>query len=361
MNIGTKQVQVDWRAWLPLAGGTLLLLLGVFCAWQTWLIADEGRAVARVHAAQEEAVKAVSDEIANQRRSVEQALSAVDPTRLISDPQQSAAALRQRLPQALKLELYSGDLNEVLRANYREFGYAKAAQLMAAQSAAGVPLAQSVAHGDGRRLSLVMPLGAPEDAQAWVWIELPFAPVKRRFQAISPAGGRLALRQGNDQSSLQLLSHGSGAGLVEAVGKPVAGSVFSISASLPNAFIVLPRSWLVSILFTLLGLGAGIYLLWLRWRSPPPVVVDDDESAISDEAEPVLLPVKPEVPPPPPPETLAAVVAPALNLDPSIFRAYDVRGVVGKTLSKEVAHALGQSIGALMVEKGLREIVIGRD
>ncbi|HEY8683163.1 MAG TPA: phosphomannomutase/phosphoglucomutase, partial [Rhodanobacter sp.] len=52
---------------------------------------------------------------------------------------------------------------------------------------------------------------------------------------------------------------------------------------------------------------------------------------------------------------------PAVAMDPSIFRAYDVRGVVGKTLNKEVARALGQSIGTLMGEKGLREIVVGRD
>ncbi|MEP7187333.1 MAG: phosphomannomutase/phosphoglucomutase, partial [Rhodanobacter sp.] len=360
LNIEKKRIQVDWRAWLPLAGGTLLLLLGIFCAWQTWLVAGEGRAVARVHAAQEEAVKAVSDEIASQRRSVNKALSVVDSSHVMSDPQQSAANLRQRLPQALKLELYSGDLNEVLRANYREFGYAKAAQLMAAQSAAGEPLAQSVSHADGRRLSMVIPLGAPQDARAWVWIELPFASVKRRFEAISPAGGRLMLRQGDDQSNLQLLSHGSASGQVEAGGKPVPGSVFSIGVSLPDAFIVLPRSLLVSGLLTLLGLGAGIYLLWLRWRSPPPVVVDGDESAMVVDAEPVS-PADEPVAPPPPAETPVAKVAPALNLDPSIFRAYDVRGVVGKTLNKDVAHALGQAIGALMGEKGLREIVIGRD
>ncbi|MCW0203232.1 MAG: phosphomannomutase/phosphoglucomutase [Rhodanobacter thiooxydans] len=50
-----------------------------------------------------------------------------------------------------------------------------------------------------------------------------------------------------------------------------------------------------------------------------------------------------------------------VGVDPSIFRAYDVRGVVGKTLNADVAHALGQSIGTLMAEKGLREIVVGRD
>lgn len=361
LNIGKERLQVDWRAWLPLAGGTLLLLLGLFCAWQTWLIADEGRAIARVHAAQEESVKAVSDEIARQRDSVEKALSTVDPSTFMSDPQQSAAALRQRLPQARQLELYSGDLNEVLRANYREFGYAKAAQLMAAQSADGVPLTQSVLHGGERRLSMVIPLGPPQDAQAWAWVELPFAPVKQRFEAISPAGGRLVLRQGGDQSSLPLLSHGFGSGAVEVAGKPVAGSSFSIGASLPIAFIVLPRSWLVSGLLTLLGLSAGIYLLWLRWRSHAPIAVDDDEPEVPLQAESAALSVRPVAPPPPPTEPPPAKIAPSLKLDPSIFRAYDVRGVVGKTLNREVAHALGQSIGTLMGEKGLREIVIGRD
>src|SRR5690606_34403250 len=98
-------------------------------------------------------------------------------------------------------------LAEVLRANYREFGYAKAAQLMAAQSADGMPLAQSVSYGsDDRRLSLVIPLGPPQQAQAWAWVELPFEPIKQRFDAVSPAGGRLDLRQGDDSSYVQLLA-----------------------------------------------------------------------------------------------------------------------------------------------------------
>src|SRR3546814_20902629 len=79
----------------PLAGCTVLLLLGLFGAWQTWLIADEGNAIQRVHVAQDEAVKAVSAEIASQRAAVEKVLTAVDPAPLMSNPVQSAAALRQ--------------------------------------------------------------------------------------------------------------------------------------------------------------------------------------------------------------------------------------------------------------------------
>ncbi len=146
-----RQLQIDWRNLLPLIGGTVLLLLGLFCAWQTWLIADQGNAIAQVRAAQDQAVHALADEIAVQRGKIEKVLATTDPATLMSDPVQSAAALRQQLPQVKKLELYSGDLDEVLKANYRSFGYAKAAQLMAAQSADGVPLAQTVSYGSVRQ------------------------------------------------------------------------------------------------------------------------------------------------------------------------------------------------------------------
>ncbi len=36
---------------------------------------------------------------------------------------------------------------------------------------------------------------------------------------------------------------------------------------------------------------------------------------------------------------------------PEIFRACDIRGVVGKTLTKEVAYLLGLSFGTLALQK----------
>ncbi len=361
-----RSLQINWPTLLPLVGGTVLLLLGLFCAWQTWLIADEGHAIERVHAAQKQAVKALSDEIASERKEVQRVLLTVDPATVLADRAQATAALRLKLPQVRQLELYSGDLSEVLRANYREFGYAKAAQLMAAQSDEGVPPAQSVFYGNGdRRLSLVIPLGTPLRAQAWVWLELPFAPLRQRFEAISPAGGRLALREGDDQGGVQLLSHGSASAEMEATSVPIPGSTFGVAAGLPGAFIVLPRSWQLSGLLTLLGLAGGGYLLWLRRRRG---TAPEDEAATGELPGPVRQasaassPVSPSPPVPASSPTPAAPpAAVAVTVDPAIFRAYDVRGVVGKTLNGEVAHALGQSIGMLMGEKGLREIVIGRD
>ena len=58
-----------------------------------------------------------------------------------------------------------------------------------------------------------------------------------------------------------------------------------------------------------------------------------------------------------------AVPAPGAGLpvDPGIFRAYDIRGVVGKTLDAGVAELIGRAIGTLMQEQGASDIVIGRD
>jgi phosphomannomutase/phosphoglucomutase len=53
--------------------------------------------------------------------------------------------------------------------------------------------------------------------------------------------------------------------------------------------------------------------------------------------------------------------APRAVLDRSIFRAYDIRGVVGKTLDAETARLIGQAIGSLMQEQGAKAIVVGRD
>ena len=357
------QLQIDWSATLPLAGATVLLLLGLFCAWQTWLIADKGHAVARVHAAQAQAVKAVADEVARQHGVVEKALARVDPATVMDDPAQTTATLRLRLPQAMQLELYSGDLKEVLRANYREFGYAKAAQLMEAQTSEGLPPVQSVSYRNGdRRLSMVIPLGPPDQAQAWVWVELPFAPIRQHFDAISPAGGRLDLRQGEDPGSVQLFSNGSASAQTADTGVPVPGTAFSVGAGLPDAFIVLPHSWLLSGLLSLLGVAGAAYLLWLRRRRQNPAPAELDEPAAEPAVAAPAPPVRPRTAAAAPPAVARKPApAPAPAIDPSIFRAYDVRGVVGKTLDRNVARMLGRAIGTLMGEQGLREIVVGRD
>jgi len=48
-------------------------------------------------------------------------------------------------------------------------------------------------------------------------------------------------------------------------------------------------------------------------------------------------------------------------LPSEIFKAYDIRGIVGKTLTPEVVEAIGHAIGSEATERGQSAIAIGRD
>lgn len=50
-----------------------------------------------------------------------------------------------------------------------------------------------------------------------------------------------------------------------------------------------------------------------------------------------------------------------LNLSKTIFKAYDIRGIVDKTVTNEVAFALGQAFGTAVLAKGELVVAIGRD
>jgi phosphomannomutase/phosphoglucomutase len=49
------------------------------------------------------------------------------------------------------------------------------------------------------------------------------------------------------------------------------------------------------------------------------------------------------------------------NLPPEIFKAYDVRGIVGRTLTVPIVEAIGQAIGTESLEKRCNTVAIGRD
>jgi len=50
-----------------------------------------------------------------------------------------------------------------------------------------------------------------------------------------------------------------------------------------------------------------------------------------------------------------------LPLSNTIFKAYDIRGVIGKTLDAGIARKIGQAFGTAMLAKGEKTAVIGRD
>ena len=50
-----------------------------------------------------------------------------------------------------------------------------------------------------------------------------------------------------------------------------------------------------------------------------------------------------------------------MRLPPEIFKAYDIRGIVGTTLTPEIVRTIGRGLGTLAREAGRTAIAIGRD
>lgn len=48
-------------------------------------------------------------------------------------------------------------------------------------------------------------------------------------------------------------------------------------------------------------------------------------------------------------------------IDPAIFRSYDIRGVVGESLTDETIYLIGKAIGSLLIERGEKQLALGRD
>ncbi|MCB1931075.1 MAG: phosphomannomutase/phosphoglucomutase [Candidatus Accumulibacter sp.] len=51
----------------------------------------------------------------------------------------------------------------------------------------------------------------------------------------------------------------------------------------------------------------------------------------------------------------------ASPLPAEIFKAYDIRGIVGKTLTTDIVRRIGHGLGSLAVDRGQRAIAVGRD
>ena len=58
---------------------------------------------------------------------------------------------------------------------------------------------------------------------------------------------------------------------------------------------------------------------------------------------------------------LAAVGVTEVQIDPSIFRAYDIRGVVDRTLTPEAVYEIGRAIGSEARSRGEHAVIVARD
>jgi phosphomannomutase/phosphoglucomutase len=374
------RVQRIFRVLLPLAIGTALLILGVFFSWQAFLVWSEETGASEADTVRASAITAINATLRQTMERVEGALATPDVLGALAQGPAgygaAADALAKALPDLKDVEFYSPALDEIIKGDLAKFGYAKAQMLMQAKSS-GVhaPLQARLDKIKGTRLVVALPVKNGNATVAFAVVYLPFEPVLRAFRTSHISGARLDLRQGDGRGDILLGSIGAGSGnSLGDLGEPIQQSLLRIGKGDPDYFIVGSFSLGTLTTLALLCLLGGAIGFWLRHvgmqramatlRFAPKTQAPEITLAEALKQAPEAAASAAKTAAPPKPGAPARPSKPKdapVNIDRSIFRAYDIRGVVGETLTPAVARALGRAIGSEARERGLKEIVVGRD
>ncbi len=351
----------------PLLAALLVLLAGWFGwgAFEQWRQAGTG---ARLEQARDQAVEqlhaALAAQTAQFARQLE--LAPVKAALANGDVAAAAAAVREKWSGVDDAQVFDGALADAY-ADPAAFGYSRLALLELAMSE-GKPVARVVRDGNAPRLGLAAPVRLQE-RPAVVYVRQPLNRLTAVFDALdAPDSAFLGLRQGG----FTIVRRGDTAlgGGADALARPVADAGLRVVAEMPDLGEgPLGLGALACATVALLMLATAVLLLVGRKRLRLPVLrrggepLDADDGVTLSEAlaqEP--LPVAAarareadEAGDAPSPGTDIGTVA------AGIFRAYDIRGVVGSELTPAVATLIGQAIGSQMQAQGLREVVVGRD
>lgn len=358
----------------PLALATVLMVVGVFLAWQASLVSNAQDGVEEGNRVRARVVAALTDQIGKTLQRVQ--LAVADPVvqeALRADGEEgrvaAAEALRKALPEANDARFFSPNLDEVLSGDLAAIGYAKASALMHAKVQVGRPVAEMRNVKErGQQLMVAAPATVDERIAAYAVVELPFAPVLDTFRKGSVSNARLELRQGDGRGDTVIAGIGAATGnSVADLGVPVPGSSFRIGNAEPDYFIVVPRDFPILVILSTLCLLGGFAALWLRQVGLERTLGMLQRSSRSNPEEMTLaeaMRVQPEATRTVVDKSVASSADAddaVVNVDPSIFRMYDIRGVVGQTLTTGVARLIGRAIGSEARARELTEIVVGRD
>ncbi|MCO7462810.1 phosphomannomutase/phosphoglucomutase [Stenotrophomonas maltophilia] len=351
----------------PLLGVLLVLLAGWFgwSAVQQWRQEANGQALEE---ARDQAVQGLQDAAAGQLKQLQQQLKSerVQQALQAGDAAAAALAVRESWTGVEQAEVLTADLANAYAAP-AAFGYARLALLEAAL-AEGKPSLRVVRDGGGNRLGLAAPVQLGSLGPAVLYVRQPLLRLTAPLDQVSaPTTGFLGLRQG--MHDLVTQGDASLAESAEALARPVNGTPLRLVAAVPNVEAgQLGLGALASAIVALLLAFIAVLLVVGRGRLPKTLPLPRRAAAAVADHGPTLSESLQQAPPeaaavtssgdatPPPPPPV-----PAEALAAGIFRAYDIRGVVGSELTPKTAALIGQAIGTVALEQGLREVVIGRD
>jgi phosphomannomutase/phosphoglucomutase len=242
------------------------------------------------------------------------------------------------------------------------FGAGRLALLEAATNDQQVAVRVIQADG-GHRLGLAKAVGTDTDMRL-VYVQLPMSTLEGVLDVTQEKHSYLGLRQGQTD----VLSHGDTtlASTAEINAVAIAKTPWRVVASAPLAEKGLFSAGgigelVLALLFVLFSVGFWFAPGVLLRRSGLESTDAEGEGADMTLEQMKQTGVIAAQAPPVPEFNIKESLQPKVPLERSIFRAYDIRGIIGVNLDPGVACKVGEAVGTILVEKGLRGIVVGYD
>jgi phosphomannomutase len=293
-----------------------------------------------------------------------------------------------RIPDLIDVKLFGPDMGPLRGKDLGANGYA-VLDLLLTVSETGQAPAQIHGVGDAAYITLAVRVGEETAPVGYLMANIKPSAMLSVFSLSMSSPGTFALDQYNGRFKPKPLS---------AFAEPptknerlvwlrIPASLFRIGVkqgvgATSSMGILRPLFFFVGVLFLTLGV-----MLKLRPYKPPQELKEDPQQpeSLSDSGDRggvnslALSPATPEATSETTGESLVAVELPDIGFDlekihmprkkphppvelvDSIFRAYDIRGIVDETLDSEVARRVGQVVGSLALEADAGPVIVARD
>lgn len=350
---------VHARPWLP-ALAAALVLLALALAWSGWRQTQDEARLAALQQNRDVAVQSSQQTLNAELERLSRKLASTDLQSALQarDYAAASAALAGDWPNLETAAVFPPSLQQA----YAELPKGSFGRIAVAEAAlAGdKPVLWAIREDGKPAIALAAPARVGDEVVGIAFVRLPLARATLALQNVPLADDSyLALRQGNAtlfQRGDADLSEGA-----ERRAVPIAGTNLRVAAAVPTVVI---SPFGIGNVPSFIAAALMLLLAYLVWRLPRQI---GDLHPVDDGSAPTLSQAIVDAPPPEESQaarTIQVEDAPrpaAVLIDRSIFRAYDIRGVVGQSLDAGVAELIGQAIGSLMREKDLGDIVVGRD
>lgn len=345
---------------LPVAGA-VLIVLGLLLLWLGWRQSADERLANELGTHRAAAVAVFNQRFATLTERFEQQRQQSEVVAALAADDEAAAAqaMLAGWDGALAAEFHAPDLGAIMAGDLARFGFGRLALIEKVLVEGGIHVAV-IRDGGQPRVAVAGPI---MDGNRFLAVGLVVRPVElmaEALAALTPGGLYLGIKQG--RYLVAQAGDAELAGFAEANAVPLAGAAgLRIVAAAPQpgeSAIGGGMGYGLGGLLVLAGLGCLV-----AFRRIKPAA--DEEDADTGESITLAEALRAQGPATAPRPRVAREKprdeSKPLALDRHIFRAYDIRGVVGETLDPGIARLIGQAIGTVMHERGLRDIVVGRD